>query len=89
MIRSENKELEENQKQRVLKKVRERSLTCGSCSSNHFEVGDALYLGFLFLDEDNDMYMIALTCERSDCDAPRTGIKLREAEFLKEETKDD
>lgn len=89
MIRPENKELDENQKQRVLEKVRERPLACGSCSSNHFEVGEALYLGFLFLDEDNDMYIIALTCERPDCDAPRTGIKLREAEFLKEETKDD
>ncbi len=84
MIINENIELDGNQKRRVLEKVEERGFTCGSCGSKDFEVGDALYLGFLFLDEDNDVYMVALTCEKPDCDAPRTGIKLRKAEFLKE-----
>lgn len=82
MIISANRELDENQKRRVLEKVEERGLTCGSCGSKDFEIGAALYLGFLFVDEDNDVYMVALTCEEPDCDAARTGIKLRESEPL-------
>jgi len=89
MIISENKKLDENQKRRVLENVGERDVACGSCGSNDFEVGEALYLGFLFLDEDNDAYMVALTCKEPDCDAPRTGIRLHEADFLKEVPRDD
>ena len=85
MARPENKELDENQKRRVLEKVREQDFACGSCSSNDFEVGEALYLGFLFLDEEHGTYMVALTCQEPDCEDPRTGIKLRESEFLSEE----
>lgn len=85
MIINENKELNEKQKQRVLEKVGERGVTCGSCGSNDFEVGEALYLGFLFLDEEHGMYLVALTCEESRCDTPRTGIKLHESEFLHDE----
>jgi hypothetical protein len=84
MIRPENKALTAKQKRRVLARIGERGFTCGSCGSDEFEVGDALYLGFLFLDEDNDSYMVALTCKETDCDALRTGIRLHEADFLKE-----
>ena len=84
MFRPENQVLDENQRRRVLEKVRERGLRCGNCGSEDFEVGEALYLGFLFLDEDNDTYMVALSCKGPDCETPRTGIRLREAEFLKE-----
>ena len=88
MIIDDNKVLSEAQKQRVIEKVEERGFTCGSCGSNDFEVGEALYLGFLFLDEDNDAYMVALTCKEPDCDTPRTGIRLHEADFLKETSRD-
>jgi len=85
MIRSEIKELNANQKHRVLARVEKRGFTCGNCGSNDFEVGGALYLGFLFLDEEHGVYMVALTCEKPDCDTPRTGIKLHESEFLRGE----
>lgn len=88
MVIPENTELTEAQKRSVYKLVRERNFTCGSCSSESFQVGHALYLGFLFLSEDQDAYMVALTCKGPDCGAPRTGIKLREAEFLKEPVQD-
>ena len=83
MIRPENKVLDENQKRRVLEKVRERGFTCGSCGSGDFEVGEALYLGFPFLDEEHGNYMVALSCENPDC--ARTGIRLHESEFLSDE----
>ena len=82
MIINENRTLGEDEKRRVLAKVRQRGLRCGSCGSDGFEVGEALYLGFLFLDEDTDAYMVALTCREPDCATPRTGIKLHESEFL-------
>lgn len=85
MIINENKVLNENQKRRVLEKVRERGTTCGSCGSSDFEVGEALYLGFLFLSEGHGNYMVALTCEEPDCGTPRTGIRLHESEFLHDE----
>ncbi len=87
MTRPENRELSASQKRRVLTKVEERGFTCGSCGSNDFEVGETLYLGFLFFDEDNDAYMVALTCKEPNCDAPRSGIRLHEADFLKEASK--
>lgn len=83
MVIPENVKLDENQKRAVLEKVEDRNLTCGGCGSDDFEVGEALYLGFLFLSEDHDAYMVALTCRSPDCDGPRTGIRLREADFLK------
>jgi hypothetical protein len=82
VIISENRELSEKQKQRVLKRVRERGFACGSCGSEDFEVGEALELGFLFLSEERGTYMVALTCRERDCETPRTGIKLHESEFL-------
>ena len=88
MFLGDNTRLDETQKQRVLEKVRERDFTCGSCGSTDFEVGDSLYLGFLFLSEDHDDHMVALTCKGPDCGAPRTGIRLHEADFLKEPSRD-
>jgi hypothetical protein len=66
----------------VLKQVEAKGGHCESCGATEFDVGDALYLGFLFLDEDDDAYMVALTCRNPDCPKPRTGIKLREKDFL-------
>ena len=81
MIIDENRELTADQCQRVRKEVRERGFTCETCGSDDFRVGEALELGFLFLDEDHGMHMVALTCESPDCKV-RTGIKLHESEFL-------
>lgn len=84
MLTNEIKKLGEGERRRVLAKVHQRRLRCGSCGSEDFEVGGALYLGFLFLDEGTDMYMVALTCRKSGCANPRTGIKLHGAEFFEE-----
>ena len=82
-LAQERRGLTEGQQRRVLGKIEERDLTCGSCGSDDFEVGEALYVGFLFLSEDHDNYVVALTCKNPDCRNPRTGIKLRGAEFLR------
>jgi hypothetical protein len=67
---------------RVLRMVAEKGGHCERCGGTNFEVGHALYLGFLFLDEDDDAYMVALTCRNPHCTQPRTGIRLREKDFL-------
>jgi hypothetical protein len=85
VLYSENRVLNEEQKQKVLKRVEQRRITCGSCGSDDFEVGEALYLGFLFLSEPHGNYMVALTCKKPDCESPRTGIKLHEFQFLRDE----
>lgn len=85
MIIDDNRELTGEQKRRVLVKTGERGVTCGSCGSGDFEVGEALYLGFLFLSEAQDAYMVALTCKNPGCESPRTGIRLHELDFLWEE----
>jgi hypothetical protein len=84
----DNTRLDETQKRRVLEKIREKGFACENCDSTDFEVGDSLYLGFLFLSEDHDNHMVALTCKNPDCGAPRTGIRLHEAEFIKEPSTD-
>ncbi len=65
----------------VLAQVAAKGGHCESCGGTDFEVGHALYLGYLFLDEDNDAYMVALTCRNPHC-GQHTGIKLREKDFL-------
>ena len=87
MFLEDNTRLDETQKSRVLERVEERGFACPTCASTEFEVGDSLYLGFLFLSEDHD-HMVALTCNNPDCVAPRTGIRLHEADFLKEPSRD-
>lgn len=84
MILGDNTRLDARQKRNVLERVRERGFACENCGSKDFEVGDALYLGFLFLSEGHDDYMVALTCKNPGCDSPRTGIRLHEAEFMAE-----
>lgn len=82
MALEENMPLDESQKQWVMQRAAQRDFACKSCGSDDFEVGDALYLGFLFLSEDTDSYMVALTCQKPGCETPLTGIKLHESEFL-------
>lgn len=85
MIIGDNRKLNEEQKRRVLAKTGERGVSCGSCGSGDFEVGEGLYLGFLFRSEAQDAYMVALTCKNPGCESPRTGIRLRQLDFLWEE----
>lgn len=66
---------------RVAELVAAKGGHCERCGGTGFDVGHALYLGFLFLDEDIDAYLIALTCRDPAC-GRRTGIRLREKEFL-------
>jgi hypothetical protein len=82
-LTDERRELTASEQQRVLGKVEERGFTCGNCGSGEFGVGEALYVGFLFLSEGRDNYVVAITCTNTDCRTPRTGIKLRGAEFLR------
>lgn len=67
---------------RVLEQIAAKGGHCEACGAADFAVGDALYLGFLFLNEDSDAYMVALTCCNPDCPKPRTAIRLRDTEFL-------
>ncbi|BCO36708.1 hypothetical protein BMW24_015540 [Mycobacterium heckeshornense] len=82
MVRPELVELQPAERERVLQQVAAKGGYCESCGGTEFHVGRALYLGFLFLDEDQDAYMVALTCRNPDCRKPRTGIRLRENDFL-------
>ena len=66
---------------RVAELVAARGGRCACCGATDFEIGHALYLGYLFLDEDLDAYMVALTCRNPDC-GRHTAIRLRESEFL-------
>ncbi|WP_232315730.1 hypothetical protein [Mycobacterium celatum] len=82
MTRRELIRLEPIECEKVLEQVIAKGGHCEACGATEFDVGNALYLGFLFLDEDDDAYMVALTCRNPDCAKPRTGIKLRERDFL-------
>jgi hypothetical protein len=81
-LRPENVALSEQQKRNVLTQVRRKNLRCGSCGTEDFVVGDALYLGYLFQNEEQGTYMVALSCTKSGCPTPRTGIRLHESQFL-------
>lgn len=67
---------------RVLEQIAAKGGHCEACGATDFAVGGALYLGFLFLNEDADAYMVALTCRNPDCPKPRTAIRLRDIDFL-------
>ncbi len=69
-------------RERVWAHIAAKGGYCECCGAKDFDVGDAMYLGFLFLDEDSDAYIIALTCRNPDCAKPRTGIVLSESDFL-------
>lgn len=81
-VRPELVSLNQAERECVLEQVTAKGGRCEGCGGTEFDVGDALYLGFLFLDEDDDAYMVALTCRNAECPKPRTGIKLPEKDFL-------
>jgi hypothetical protein len=82
MVRPELIHLDEDARDRVLEQVAVKGGHCEGCGDTHFNVGGALYLGFLFLDEEQDAYLIALTCRNPNCLLPRTAIRLRDKDFL-------
>ncbi|AAS04675.1 hypothetical protein [Mycobacterium avium] len=67
---------------RVREQVAAKGGHCEACGATDFVVGDVLYLGFLFLNEEADAYLVALTCANPQCPASRTAIRLSENEFL-------
>ncbi|BBY38347.1 hypothetical protein MMAN_24810 [Mycobacterium mantenii] len=81
-VRPELISLETVARHRVLEQVAAKGGHCEACGATDFAVGDALYLGFLFLNEEADAYMVALTCRNPSCSKPRTAIRLRDNEFL-------
>jgi hypothetical protein len=83
MVRPELISLKSPARHRVLDHVAAKGGHCEGCGGTDFDVGDALPLGFLFLDEDDDAYMVALTCRNPECVQPRTGIVLHESDFLR------
>lgn len=70
------------ERERVLIAARRERAKCPSCGCRKFQVGDALYLGFLFVSETPDAWFVALTCRNRSCAAPHTGLRLREKDFL-------
>lgn len=82
MVRPELIGLEPAARERVLAQVAAKGGRCEGCGGTDFTVGHALYLGFLFLDEEADAYLVALTCRNPECPKPRTAIDLREKDFL-------
>lgn len=83
-VRPELVSLNPAERECVLDHVAAKGGHCEGCGGTDFEVGYALYLGYLFLDEDNDAYMVALTCRNRDCPKPKTGIRLKEQDFLRD-----
>lgn len=71
--------------ERVQEQIAAKGGHCEACGATDFAVGHAMIMGFLFLDEDADAYMVALTCRNSECPKPRSGIKLCGKDFLSDE----
>ncbi|OBK22100.1 hypothetical protein A5634_07955 [Mycobacterium asiaticum] len=88
LVRPELIDLNEVSRQRVSEQIEAKGGYCESCGATGFDIGGALYLGFLFLNEDSDNYMVALTCRNPECRKPRTGIVLQRQEFLTSGTDD-
>jgi hypothetical protein len=84
--RPENRALTDSERRRVQRRVTTMRSTCQGCGGTEFEVGDALYLGFLFLDEESDAFMVALSCRNPRCPVPHTGVRLRRRHFLDDDT---
>ncbi|OBG59177.1 MULTISPECIES: hypothetical protein [unclassified Mycobacterium] len=72
-------------RERVLEQIAVKGGHCEACDATDFTVGDAMIMGFLFLDEDADAYMVALTCCNPECPKPRTAIRLSGNDFLSDE----
>lgn len=83
-VRPELVKLSHAERACVLEHVAAKGGHCEGCSGTDFDVGHALYLGYLFLDEDDDAYMVALRCRTKDCPKPRTAIRLAEKSFLRD-----
>lgn len=83
-LRPELIDLKSVECERVLESVAVKGGRCAGCGATDFVVGHALYLGFLFLNEDDDAFMVALTCRNPDCPMPRSGIVLPAKDFLAE-----
>lgn len=81
-VRPELISLDSVARHRVLEQVTAKGGHCEACGATDFAVGDALYLGYLFLNEDADAYLVALTCRNPDCAKPRTAIRLSDKDFL-------
>lgn len=81
-IRPELMALAAAERDAVAAQVHAKGGYCAACAGTEFNIGDALYLGFLFRDEDPDAYLVALTCCTPDCPRPRTGIVLHANDFL-------
>ncbi len=81
-VRPELIDLNSAAQHRVLENISAKGGHCERCGGTDFAVGHALYLGFLFHNEGDDAYMVALTCRNPDCPKPRTGIVLPENDFL-------
>lgn len=73
------------QRDRVAKRMRRHRTRCAACGSADFGIGDALYLGFLFLSEEQDVYLVGATCTEPACPEPRIGVRMREDELFKGE----
>jgi hypothetical protein len=82
-VRPELVDLDSGERDSVLEHVAAKGGHCEGCGGTDFGVGHALYLGYLFLDEDDDAYMVALWCRNPDCPKPRTAIRLSEKQFLR------
>ena len=82
-VRPELVSLKPAERDAVLELVAAKGGNCEGCNGSDFEVGHALYLGYLFLDEDDDAYMVALKCRNRGCPSPRTAITLSENEFMR------
>ncbi|MGV0634268.1 hypothetical protein ABQE69_11330 [Mycolicibacillus trivialis] len=82
MARPELVELSDAATERVVAHLEASGLRCECCGAADFTIGSALPMGFLFLDEDDDAYLVALTCRNGDCGRPRTGLRLAGADFL-------
>ena len=73
--------LDVDERDRVRDRIARRHLRCPACGRTDFRVGAALPLGFLFVSEDADTYMVGLTCTAPGCPRPRTGIRLYGKDF--------
>lgn len=79
--RPENIALTAQEQACVMERVAATGSVCHWCAGVDFRVGDALPLGFLFLDEQPGTFMAALTCTNPSCPSPHTGITLHERHF--------
>ncbi|OBI72914.1 hypothetical protein [Mycobacterium asiaticum] len=69
-------------RQRVSDQINAKGGYCESCAGTEFTIGRALPLGFLFLNEDHDAYLVALSCRTPGCPKPRTAIALHHDEIF-------